>query len=244
MRDMNSTVVLMQAGYLTVREITGSGKRKEYHLKIPNNEVMDSIRLEMLGRMMIPPGTDDPLSYLNQKYLQFLDAFGARDEEKCEQLLTSIFGGIVQRGTGIRNEFFFQSLLQLLLEFGNKWSFPEQFSDIGRADLAVQTLNDDWVIIEIKHEKADADQEAPSVASLADARDSDGNIVVGKKSEYVLGRLAKNIDMAFKQIEEKNYVKKFIGGNAEVYAGAVAIYGMSDVMVKFRKVVWESNSAI
>ncbi|MDR1035475.1 MAG: hypothetical protein LBT40_02530, partial [Deltaproteobacteria bacterium] len=63
-------------------------------------------------------------------------------------------------------------------------------------------------------------------------------IVLGKRSEYVNSRLEKMISAAFVQIIEKNYAKKYLAECEDVYAAAIAVYGTSDVMVKFKKVVW------
>ncbi|MDR1035455.1 MAG: AAA family ATPase [Deltaproteobacteria bacterium] len=246
--SLNDTVLLMQAGYLTVSGITKSGTTMQYHLKIPNNEIRESIRIELLARLLVPASErSNVIQSLNNKFLQFLDAFAARDEAKSEFFLSTIFAGHIQRGPGspesverayshidpsIINESFFRSLLQLLLEFGNKIVTPESCSDTDRSDLAVQVTGNGWVAIEIKHEKADPDHEETDVSFSGET------IVVGKRSEYVNSRLEKMISAAFVQIIKKNYAKKFLFDGVDVYAAAVAIYGTSDVTVRFKKVVW------
>jgi hypothetical protein len=208
----------MQAGYLTVSGITGSGTNKQYHLKIPNNEIRDSIRLEILTRLLVPASElSDITQSLNKKYLQLLDAFATRDEAKCDFSFSTIFAGHIQRGSGspesldranrhidpsITREFFFRTLLQLLLEFGNKIVTPESCSDIASSDLAVQVTGNGWVVIEIKHEKADPDHKGTDV-SLADE-----TIVLGRRCEHVNSCLEKMISAAFDQIIDKNYSKK------------------------------------
>jgi hypothetical protein len=239
--NLNASVLLMQAGYLTVRGVTGSGNSKEYHLKIPNNEIRDSIRRELLTGFLSPPPIGNYEQFLNQKYLQFLDAFGARDAEKCELYLSTILAGIIQRNsrkqkdkldTTRYNEFFLRSILQLLLEFGNKLSIPEPFSDIGRADLAVQGPNNEWVAIEIKFEDTDISH------NTGETPVSDNEIVIGKRTKFATRKLQTMIRKAFKQLILKNYLKKYLGETTNVYGAAVAVYGTSDVMVRFKKVVW------
>ncbi|MDR1038523.1 MAG: AAA family ATPase [Deltaproteobacteria bacterium] len=254
LNGMNDTVLLMQAGYLTVCDITESGDSMEYHLKIPNKEVRDSIRLELLTLLLVPARNilNSP-HYLNKKYLQFLDAFATRDEDKCELFLSSIFAGIIQRGPVIQassdstdingvhigsfilNEFFFRSMLQLLLEFGNKLAIHESFSDIGRSDLAVQVSGNGWVALEIKHEKADPAHKGSDVSLDGET------IVIGERSEYVNDRLDKMISAAFVQIININYAKKYLADGVDVYAAAVAVYGTSDFMVRFKKIVWREG---
>jgi hypothetical protein len=245
---LNDTVLLMQAGYLTVSGITESGTTIQYHLKIPNNEIRDSIRLEILTRFLVPVSElSDIPQFLNKKYLQLLDAFATRDEAKCDFFFSTIFAGFIQRSPGspesveracrqidpsILNEFFFRTFLQLFLEFGNKIVTPEPFSDIGRSDLAVQVPGNGWVAIEIKYEKADPAHKGTDVSLDGET------IVLGKRSEYVNSRLEKMISAAFVQIIEKNYAKKYLSEGVDVYAAAIAIYGTSDVTVKFKKVVW------
>ncbi|MDR1037716.1 MAG: AAA family ATPase [Deltaproteobacteria bacterium] len=245
---LNDTLLLMQAGYLTVSDITGFGTNKQYHLKIPNNEIRDSIRIEILSRLLVPDAEPSSVPQsLNKKYLQLLDAFATRDEAKCDFFFSTIFAGHIQHGPGspesverayshidpsIINEFLFRTLLQLLLEFGNNIVTEESCSDIGRADLAVQVTGNGWVVIEIKHEKANPDHKGSDVSFEGET------IVIGKRSEYVNSRLEKMISAAFVQIIDKNYTKKYLSDGVDVYAAAIAVYGTSDVMVKFKKVIW------
>ncbi|MDR1036272.1 MAG: AAA family ATPase [Deltaproteobacteria bacterium] len=246
--SLNDTVLLMQAGYLTVSGITESGTTMQYHLKIPNNEIRESIRLEILSRLLVPYAERSTVNqFLNKKYLQLLEAFATRDEANCDFFFSTIFAGHVQRGPGspesverayrhidpsIINELFFRSLLQLLLEFGNKIVTPESCSDIGRSDLAVQVPGNGWVVIEIKHEKADPAHKGSDVSFDGET------IVLGNRSEYVNSRLEKMISAAFVQIIKKNYAKKYLSDGVDVYAAAIAIYATSDVTVRFKKVVW------
>ncbi|MDR1313185.1 MAG: AAA family ATPase [Deltaproteobacteria bacterium] len=241
LNNLNSTVLLMQAGYLTVSGVTGSANTEVYHLKIPNNEIRDSIRRELLTGFLAPPEIDNYEQFLNQKYLQFLNAFGARDDDKCEQYLSTILAGIIQRNSenqkdqlhNVRkNEFFFRSILQLLLEFGNKLSIPEPFSDIGRADLAVQGPHNEWIAIEIKFEEKDISSNNEEIPV------SGNEIVIGKRTTFITRKLETMIKSAFTQLIQKNYAKKFLSETPNVYGAAVAIYGTSDVMVRFKKVVW------
>jgi hypothetical protein len=246
LNDLNATVLLMQAGYLTVSGVTGSGNSEKYHLKIPNNEIRDSIRLELLSGFLAPPKTSDYEQFLNQKYIQFLDAFGSRDSGKCELYLSAILAGIIQRNSGKKNgphdsvwqnEFFFRSILQLLLEFGNKLSIPEASSDIGRADLAVQGPRNEWIIIEIKFEDAAISNKTAEIPV------SDSEIVIGKRTKFLTRKLQKMIRNAFEQLVQKNYTKKYLVESSEVYGAAVAVFGTSDVMVRFKKVIWSDKQS-
>ncbi|MDR1036246.1 MAG: AAA family ATPase [Deltaproteobacteria bacterium] len=253
---INDTVLLMQAGYLTIAGISGSGTNTQYQLRIPNFEIRDAIRLELLSKFLIADDiVSDITQHLNKKYLQFLNAFATRNEAECEFFLSTIFSGIIQRGAGSPDstdnndstdrhieqfnpyEFFFRTLLQLLLEFGNSLAIPESFSDIGRSDLAVKVSGNGWVAIEIKHEKADP----AHMGADADVSLTGKKIVSGTRSEFVNGHLEKMISAAFAQIIKKNYAKKFLSEGVDVYAAAVAVYGTSDVMVRFKKVVWSED---
>ncbi|MDR1314832.1 MAG: PD-(D/E)XK nuclease domain-containing protein [Deltaproteobacteria bacterium] len=246
MNDLNATVLLMQAGYLTVRSVTGSGNAEKYHLEIPNNEIRDSIRRELLAGFLAPPKTSDYEQFLNEKYIQFLDALGSRDADKCELYLSAILAGIIQRNSGSQydrqdnvklNEFFFRSILQLLLEFGNKLSMPEASSDIGRADLAVQGPHNEWVVIEIKFEAAVISNKTAEIPV------PDNEIVIGKRTKFLTRKLQSMIRNAFKQLIQKNYAKKYLVESTNVYGAAVAVYGTSDVMVRFKKVVWSEKQS-
>ncbi|MDR1313917.1 MAG: PD-(D/E)XK nuclease domain-containing protein [Deltaproteobacteria bacterium] len=246
LNDLNATVLLMQAGYLTVSSVTGTGNTEKYHLEIPNNEIRDSIRRELLAGFLAPPKTSDYEQFLNEKYIQFLDAFGSRDSDKCELYLSAILAGIIQRNSGGRNgqqepvrqnEFFFRSILQLLQEFGNRLSMPEPSSDIGRADLAVQGPHNEWVVIEMKFE-------ATAISNkTAEIPVPDSEIVIGKRTKFITRKLQTMIRNAFQQLLQKNYAKKYLGETSDVYAAAVAVYGTSDVMVRFKKVVWSDKQS-
>ncbi|MDR1313881.1 MAG: AAA family ATPase, partial [Deltaproteobacteria bacterium] len=246
LNDLNATVLLMQAGYLTVRSVTGSGNSEKYHLEIPNNEIRDSIRRELLAGFLAPQKTSDYEQFLNQKYIQFLDAFGTRDADKCELYISAILAGIIQRNPGNQhgqqdsvkqNEFCFRSILQLLLEFGNKLSMPEAASDIGKADLAVQGPHNEWVVIEMKFEAATISNKT------AEMPVPDSEIVIGKRTKFITRKLQTMIRNAFKQLTEKNYAKKYLVESTDVYGAAVAVYGTSDVMVRFKKVVWSDKQS-
>jgi hypothetical protein len=246
LNDLNATVLLMQAGYLTVGSVTGSGSTEKFHLKIPNNEIRNSIRRELLAGFLAPPKTSDYEQFLNQKYIQFLDAFGARDPDKCELYLSAILAGIIQRNSVSQNgqqdsvkhnEFLFRSILQLLLEFGNTLSIPEPSSDIGRADLAIQGPQNEWVVIEIKFEATGIPNKTAEIPV------PDSEIVIGKRTKFLTRKLQTMIRNAFKQLVQKNYEKKFLVESPDVYGAAVAVYGSSDVMVRFKKVIWSDKQS-
>jgi hypothetical protein len=247
---LNDTIVLMQAGYLTISSIDPSGAFPKYLLKIPNEEITESIQLELLTHLVIPPEISDASEYLNQTFLDFLDAFGSHDEEKCEEQLSAIFANVVQQDPKEHNESFFRTILQLLLSFGNKLSVPESCSDIGRSDLVIQTPLEDFIVIEIKHEKAkpsatitnclNDSHHQPNISTHENVNSS--NVIeIGKKSEYVLKIHNNNINSAFAQIVNKHYAVKHLGTKSKVYASAISIYGTSDFMVRFKPVVWKTK---
>jgi hypothetical protein len=238
--NMDSTAVLMQAGYLTIDRITELTPKPKYSLKIPNNEIFKSVRLEILQRMIVPSNEDDPEQYLNQKYLDFLQAFGSYDEKECERNLFIILSSIYQRDPcNFPNESYFRSLLQLLIGFGNDMALPELPSDIGKSVLAIKTPKGDWVVIEIKHAKSVSPETDTAVPEIITG--NDGSIVIGNKPEFVQSILEKKVNDAFLQIVNKNYASKFIDSHSDVHAAAIAIYGTSYVTVRFRQIVWKDD---
>ncbi|MDR1041340.1 MAG: ATP-binding protein [Deltaproteobacteria bacterium] len=218
--------LLMQAGYLTISNITGTGKNRTYHLKIPNNEIFDAARTELLARAVAPPNSAKPMKFINGMYIRLLESFASLDAAESQNLLGSIYSGVPQHSSKGEDEYFYRGLLQLLLGFGNNQSLPEDPSDIGRADLAVQTPKGDWIVMEIKHEKA------------ADGGDRKSQ----QNKARVLKRLNVNINAAFSQILARNYGRKYLGGSAKVYAAAIAIHGTSDVMVRFARLSRDPTS--
>ncbi|MDR1314087.1 MAG: hypothetical protein LBQ12_10435 [Deltaproteobacteria bacterium] len=58
LNNLNDTLLLMQAGYLTVASTTENGPDKFYNLKVPNTEIRDSIRLELLADFFVTSNTE------------------------------------------------------------------------------------------------------------------------------------------------------------------------------------------
>jgi hypothetical protein len=250
--NINETSILMQAGYLTIDTISGPEENRTYHLKIPNNEILNAARLELLSRYIVPKGTNSPRKFINEKFIQFLNAFGTFDETESESLLSSIFSSIHQAEPKGTDEFFYRGLLQILLGIGNPLSLPEDpsdigRSDIGRSDISVQTLDGDWIILEIKHDNAVSaahvkknfsgrDIGSSSATSIdSGVAQSSGKHSPGTRDVRVLDSLNTNIRKAFSQIVDRHYGRKYLWGSTKVYAAAIAIYGTSDVMVRFAR---------
>ncbi|MDR1038854.1 MAG: AAA family ATPase [Deltaproteobacteria bacterium] len=233
--DISETSILMQAGYLTIDTVSGPEENKTYHLKIPNNEILNAARIELLSRYIVPKGTNSPKKFINEKFMQFINAFGTFDETESESLLSSIFSGIPQAEPKGTDEFFYRGLLRILLGFGNKLTLPEDPSDIGRSDISMQTPDGDWIILEIKHSNAVSDAHTHRNASSRSVKPSsatpgDSGVALisvkgqsGKEDARVLNSLNTDIRKAFSQIVDRHYGRKYLWGSTKVYAAAIEL---------------------
>jgi hypothetical protein len=153
---MNNATVLMQAGYLTIVSVEKSIDFDSYLLKIPNNEIRNAIVYEMLNMNIVPPNIDDPIAYLSDVYKDFISAFISRDPKICESLFSSFITGFPSNllGPSDVGEYVYHALLYCQLKAGNLDVRCENRGVNGISDMVVRTPGGDWIVVELKYERA------------------------------------------------------------------------------------------
>lgn len=144
--------ILFQAGYLTIDRIVTVNDETTYFLKIPNSEIRDSIFNQFIKRLTVPLGFETPKNYVNRRYQDFFNAFCSLDVAKTEELFTSFITS-VPFYYSLKEEWIYCTLLFFCLNIGKHRPIGESVMIKGRADLILRTPANDWIIIEVKHEK-------------------------------------------------------------------------------------------
>jgi hypothetical protein len=154
---LHENEVLLQAGYLTIDKIDDTVSPRKFSLKIPNNEIKNSIIRQFLQRLSVPISFSYLPNYWNDRYQNFYDSFCSLDHEKSEELLSSFIASIPFYYS-LREESIFCILLYFCLNIGKHRPISEQAVIKGRADLVIKTPNNDWLIVEVKHYKPKSNQ--------------------------------------------------------------------------------------
>jgi hypothetical protein len=125
--------------------------------------------------------------------------------------------------------------------------------------MAIRTPSNDWIIVEVKHYKPKKIQDVEGNDDILKTNEQvrvlnfeAGPVTppgvpsgeIPPKILYPAGRksLETNIERAFKQIVQRKYTAPYLGSAEKVYAATVAIYDSSDVMIRFRRVVWKDQA--
>ncbi|MDR1040069.1 MAG: ATP-binding protein [Deltaproteobacteria bacterium] len=165
---MNDVSVLMQTGYLTIDRVRKSGGLRNYHLKIPNNEIRNAIAYEIMEHAIVPDGINDPVKFLSVYFHDFIEAFLSMDGEKCESLFSSFIAAFPSNllGTPEAGEYVYHALLYCQLKACRLDVRCENRTGKGISDIVVRTPAGDWIVIELKYTKPERDlPEYPAVSA-------------------------------------------------------------------------------
>jgi hypothetical protein len=149
---INENEILFQAGYLTIDSVDVRDKKNEYSLRIPNNEIREAIIKQFMSRMSDPIDIGTKDHNVNERYKDFFDAFCSLDVSKCEELFTSFITS-VPFYYSIKKEWIYCVLLYYCLNIGKYRPINESVMIKGRTDLVLLTPANDWIVVEVKHEK-------------------------------------------------------------------------------------------
>jgi hypothetical protein len=250
--NIDPAAILFQSGYLTVKDIQRNQFQSAvYRLSIPNTEVRRAVASQILKNSFLPSGSSDSEIKYNPKYIAFFNAFCSRNEKLSENILSSILSEIPYP-LFRRFENIFHILLYCYLSVTNIKPVSEAFSDKGRTDMVLTTHQEEVLVIEVKHIPSTAPEnfEGETSVGAGTAAGHDGAAVIGitasrhdklfdKSTEiedpHIAFLLDRSVKDAFRQISENNYSKPCLGRGNQVYETAVAVYGTSDVMIRFRK---------
>jgi hypothetical protein len=83
--------ILLDAGYLAIDSIDEKSIPREFSLKIPNNEIKNSIFNQFINRMQFPEIIPNIQSYVNERYKHFYDSFCSLDVENPKSYSSRLF---------------------------------------------------------------------------------------------------------------------------------------------------------
>ncbi len=123
--------LLFQTGYLTIKEKKTNGL---YVLDYPNMEV----RISMLQNIIGYVGNTD-YAYSTPTVIYLREAFESRDLERIIKLIKSIFKNIPNQLFKSKKEFYYHSLIYLVLYYLGEYIESEVNTNDGRLDAVVKT---------------------------------------------------------------------------------------------------------
>jgi hypothetical protein len=133
---MEAETLLFQTGYLTVKNITIENEEKTYELSYPNYEVKNSF-LTNLFREYTPKKTSS-----NTRLLKRMGkAVEAGDMDRFIQEIKSLFASIPYHIFIGDREAYYHSIIYLVLSLNGAVVTPEDPTNTGRIDAAVETEN-------------------------------------------------------------------------------------------------------
>ncbi|MDR1039575.1 MAG: AAA family ATPase, partial [Deltaproteobacteria bacterium] len=272
--NINDEAFLLQAGYLTVETIVKSHDSKSYCLAIPNKEIRNAINKELSAKfqsfvknLQFIKDAGDPLAAFSSMKDRLLASLWSCDENLSEMLISSIFSGNPKEWYNKGGEGSFKLILMTIMRFGGAVftgnmleALGEVYSDAGRADLLLDVHGKGYIVLEVKHLKAEDSQNRqdvrhhreydPSRPEGSELPDNGGKAVFsglssrlkhGIVTEKIKRILEKQVNDAFNQILVKNYAKQYLASGKPVRAAAIAVYGTSDVMVRFAEIIWNAS---
>ncbi|MDR1038771.1 MAG: AAA family ATPase [Deltaproteobacteria bacterium] len=200
--NINDEVFLLQAGYLTVDSIKGYGKYRTYYLKIPNNEIKDTIGFELIDKferfLLNLKFGDTELRGLHLAASTkdiLLSALWSRDCINSEMYLASIFSGISKDLSRNGVEYYYHIIILVILRFGEAFFngdayslLSELLSDYGESDPVFEVPGGGYLIIELKFVPNNPSLEIlngfPTVSDITSAPYSSG--LVGQRPQSPL----------------------------------------------------------
>lgn len=139
--DINS--LLLQTGYLTIKEIEKIDDDYLYNLSSPNHEVKTSLLHYIMADYI-----NNPISKIQPLHVQLKQTLAKKDLDRFLSILTSIFAGIPYN-LHIEAEKYYHSLCYMVLALMGVKIDLEVLSDKGRVD-GVLTLDRFIYVIEFK----------------------------------------------------------------------------------------------
>ncbi|MDR1040379.1 MAG: AAA family ATPase [Deltaproteobacteria bacterium] len=180
-QNIHNEAFLLQAGYLTVESISGSGKGKTYRLKIPNFEIKDAIDSDLkeklkafLFKLEFERKGDSSQQCITNLKDNIIEALWSRDSLKSEMYFGSIFSGIskdLYRGGG---ENYYNIILHVLFRYGGSVfdgdifkAMTQILSDAGKSDLVIDISGKGYIVVELKYVPAQPSLDIPEEESLS-----------------------------------------------------------------------------
>jgi hypothetical protein len=213
--ELDPTVLMFQAGYLTIKEeLPNFGYPSNYSLTIPNREVRAAIA--PLAFKLKPP-TNALLA--SKSAIQTRDRLLALDSSGLEEA----FGEYLSQyyyDDHIEEERYYQTLFKAAMFTANQRILTQEHTAHGRLDVHIETPNRDHYIVELKIYR----ETKPDNKPLVPPKDPE-------KATKLRQAMAPLAQQALKQIDEQ-YADRFKGDSGRLVKIAVVIARRSFVLVE------------
>ncbi|MDR1035537.1 MAG: ATP-binding protein [Deltaproteobacteria bacterium] len=215
--------LMLQAGYLTVRERPVSKKLSTLYLAVPNNEVSMTIVRKFIEDRVIPSISSDDDNFTPERCGEFCSLFCQLQFSQAEVLLQSFLTAI-PFSLHLEMESFYHVFLLTIFKMCNFTTLPERKIAQGIIDLVISSPEHGNMVTEMKYAKSDNTSTDSPVVS-----DSPPGTVISAKDDR---KLDSCIKAAFRQIIKREYLLPYVGNIHPVHAVAVAVCGRNHVRIR------------
>ncbi len=132
--NIETPVLLLQTGYLTVKKITIKNERKTYHLSYPNKEVQDSFLTHLFDAF-----TKKRMSVSTQLLDRLSEAVHCDDMESFFKELSALFASIPNQVFIREREAYYHTVIYLVLSLTGAAVRCEESTNNGRIDAVLET---------------------------------------------------------------------------------------------------------
>jgi hypothetical protein len=232
--DLAPIPLMFQTGYLTVSEIKWLNDVRHFILKTPNGEVLSSL-LSLLTYSAVDSSKLDELKRLAT---DLRDAFSRADASSLEQAFHNLLS-FMPNSMHSSYEGYYQTVFFLALNSINQSVELKKSTGDGTFD-AIVKIGADVFVIEFKCVKSWEEEEREE-SDAADAQEKKNAQKPPKKkllTAQLNEKLAKSVQEAMDQIEEKNYAAMFLSSEPpyRVFKTAVAVAGRTSVKAFFKEI--------
>ena len=202
-RKMSLAPLLFQTGYLSVAE-RRFGTPETYLLRMPNFEVREAFNLSIMAEL-----TESEEYFTETAYRKMKDSLKTGDLQNMLILLKSLFASIPYQLHVNREAYYHSIFIAIMNVLGFDINAEVQTSN-GRID-AVLELEDMVYIMEFKYRYCEQDAPPETKSKL----------------------FKEALDEGLKQIQDREYYKKYVGSEKKIYQAAFAFLGRDDIGMKY-----------
>ena len=202
-KKMEAEPLLLQTGYLTVKEILPDPAPAVYLLGIPNFEVRFAFNLHILAEF-----TESGGSLATTAYRRIKESLKTGDLQAMLETLRSLFASIPYQ-IHMSHEFYYHSIFCAMMNLLGFDIDAEVSVSGGRIDATLE-LDDKVYIMEFKYKGCDPEATPEGKRKLFD------NV----------------LEEGMKQIKDRGYAKKYIGSGKTIYLAAFAFLGRDNIEMR------------
>ena len=202
-RKIGVASLLFQTGYLTVKEIIPGYGPPVYKVDIPNNEVRESLYMNIITEF-----TEQDADTSETAYLRLREALRTGDMQKLLSILIRLFASIPYQ-LHIDREAYYHSIFFAVMSVLGFDTEAEVSTSKGRID-AVLELEDKVYVMEFKYHDCGPDALPQVKRDLFD----------------------KALEEGMRQIKDLGYADKFSGSGKTVRLAAFAFLGRDDIVMR------------